>query len=111
MRRTMLPTAGSSSTASTRNCRTGAEVACTPSSEITALALGGEERLEDSVAHFVAHADARISHRDHDFLAQRVCGKANSAARRERVDRVEDQVRQRLTQANRPPINRSLTLR
>ena len=75
-----------------------------------ALALGGEERLEHALLHLRTHAQARFGHLDHHILAYPAGGQANGAPAWKRVDRVEDQVGQRLAQADGPSLNHGVAV-
>jgi hypothetical protein len=70
-----------------------------------ALALGREERLENPFLNLNTHAETRVVHLDHDVLANPTRAKTNRAPSWKRVDRVEDQVGQRLTDAAWPPLD------
>ena len=63
----------------------------------TALALGGEERLEDAHPHVRCHSHASVGHLDDNPLVYRPRGETHHATMWHRVHGVEVQVRQCFT--------------
>ena len=62
------------------------------------FALGGEERFEASLAHVLGHSRAGIGDLHDDPRIGGTCAHGDGAALRHRIDRVENQVGERLPQ-------------